>query len=196
LPTPDEAASKALAEELFGCEMVTQESTTFENADPRGKSVLVGVYPSVTLVAANALAIDVPSEIDPQFIKHGQAGRMTLHAQHSVSDWTAFAWWEEGALKRSLSVAPDNGIIEDIGEKLSFEATFWSPSEQIYPPEANFPYGHPLELGELALVHFIGTQYEGYAEDWLWDTFDLRICAFKKGRKIRSGAAKPFWKIW
>ncbi len=197
LPTPDEAASKSLAEKLFGREMTPQGNTTFEISDPRGKIVLAGVYPGVTLVAAEEIGIDNLSQTAPRFLEHGRDRRVTVHAQHSVVDWTAFAWWEKGELKRALSVAPDSGgVIEDIGARLPFEDGFWSPDEQIYPPEADFPYGHPLELGEHALAHFIGTQYEGYAEGWLWDTSDLQICSFRMGRKLSDGSPKPFWKFW
>ena len=196
LPAPDEAASHALAEDLFGREMTLLGTPRFEVSDPRGKNVLVGVYPGVTLVAAEELGIDNPSQTDPRFLAHGRHQRVTLHTQHSVVDWTAFAWWEKGELKRAFSASSDSGIIEDIGPRLPFEDVFWSPAEQIYPPEANFPYGHPLELGEHALGHFIGTQYEGYAEDWLWDTFDLKICAFRMGRKLPGQSKKPFWKFW
>lgn len=196
LPDPDEAASLTLAETLFGCEMMPQGLTTFENAAPRGKDVLVGVYPGVTLVAAEELGIDRLSQTEPKFLEQGRNRRLTVHAQHSVVDWTAFAWWEKGVLQRALSVSPDSGIAEDIGARLPFEDVFWDPPEVIYGEDAGFPYGHPLELGEHALAHFIGTQYEGYAEDWLWDTTELSICAFKKGSRKRDAGAKPFWKIW
>ncbi|NNE89244.1 MAG: hypothetical protein HKN27_14310 [Silicimonas sp.] len=196
LPKPDTDASLALAETLFGCEMVPQGTTSFEISDPRGKNILVGVYPGVTIVAAEDVALDRPSGLSAAFLDHGRDRRVTLHAQHSVVDWTAFAWWEHGELKRSLSVSPDDGIIEDIGERLPFEDVFWDPPEDIYDEDSGFPYGHPLELGEHALAHFIGTQYEGYAEDWLWDTTDLEILSFKTGRKKSDPNAKPFWKFW
>ncbi|MFD4655933.1 DUF6928 family protein [Kitasatospora sp. NPDC058444] len=51
---------------------------------------------------------------------------MVLHAMHSVVDWLAFGVWEDGRLVRSLSLSPDSGIIEDIGEPLSFEVPSWA----------------------------------------------------------------------
>lgn len=193
LPKPDVAASKALAEELFGREMVDQGTTSFESSDPRGKDILVGVYPGVTIIAAEAFGIDALSTTDVRFLNYGSDRRVTIHAQHSVVDWTAFAWWEQGSLKRAFSASPDSGIIEDIGERLPFEDAFWTPSEEIYDSEAEFPFGHPLELGEDALLHFLGTQYEGHPDNWDWDFCELTIAAFKMGRKMDP---KPFWKFW
>jgi hypothetical protein len=51
----------------------------------------------------------------PDLIDEGKGRRTILHAMHSVVDWLAFAVWEDNRLIRSLSLAPDGGIIEDIG---------------------------------------------------------------------------------
>jgi hypothetical protein len=87
---------------------------------------------------------------------------------HSVVDWFAFAVWQDGHLKRSLSLSPDSGILEDIGPKLSFELPYWSGQHPAIDPDDQdedeppypFPF-HPLELGEAALLEFFGYQLEG-----------------------------------
>lgn len=185
----DKAASLALAAQLFpGRAPEELEPGTLDLADPRGREVLVGVFPGLTVVAAETLAIDQPSKIHHRFIEHGKAGRMTLHLQHSVVDWTAFALWEKGILQRSLSVSSD-GIAEDIGERLPFEQGFWEPQDP-YNPEAGAFYGHPLELGEEALLHFLGFQYEGDPSKWVVDPEGISLPAF------RVAGEKPFWKFW
>jgi hypothetical protein len=50
---------------------------------------------------------------------------------HRVLDWFAYATWQEGRLVRSLSVSPDDGVIEDIGTPLPFEQPYWG---SIPPP--------------------------------------------------------------
>jgi hypothetical protein len=43
---------------------------------------------------------------------------------HSVVDWFAYAQWINGKFVRSPSLSPDNGILEDIGQRLPFEEPF------------------------------------------------------------------------
>ncbi|MEU6287191.1 hypothetical protein [Streptomyces sp. NPDC046988] len=52
--------------------------------------------------------------------------RLILHAMHSAVDWLAFAVWEDGRLDRSLSLSPDSGVTENIGEPLPFELPYWA----------------------------------------------------------------------
>ncbi len=181
-PTPDRAASVALAKELFGPRLKEAGEANLVEADPRGGEVLVGVYPGVTVVAAEALGLDRPSTLPERFLDLGRGRRLTLHAQHSVVDWAAFALWEDGVLRRSLSVSPDDGIIEDIGERLPFEAAFWAP-----PEEDDLPFGHPLDLGEEALLAFLGFQFEGHPDAWLIDPEDLIVPRFR---------SRPAWRFW
>ena len=78
---------------------------------------------------------------------------------HSTSDWLAFSAWERGDLRRSLSLSPAGGIVEDIGARYEFEAPFWAGDEPAGPTLDGDPYPlpfHPLELGEAALRHLFG----------------------------------------
>lgn len=83
----------------------------------------------------------------------------------------AFAVWDDGKLVRSLSLSPDSGIIEDIGERLPFELPYWEgrqPVEPFPPFEDEDPYPlpfHPLELGERALLEFFGFYVEGSSDE-------------------------------
>ncbi len=111
---------------------------------------------------------------------------------HSVIDWLAFAKWEGGELRRSLSLSPDSGIIEDIGEKFDFEAPYWNGEHPAIDPEEEedeYPFKfHPLELGEEALKQFFGYQLEGIVNDALIEPEKITLFGYKR--------AKPWWKIW
>jgi hypothetical protein len=120
------------------------------------------------VVCAADFALDRPSTLDRRVLDAGEGRTIYLHAMHSVVDWFAFAIWEpDGSLRRSLSVSPDNGVIENLGDPLPFERPFWAgdhpavdpdddPDEDPYP----LPF-HPLELAEQALGTLFGFVYEG-----------------------------------
>ncbi|MDG6103769.1 hypothetical protein Daura_24375 [Dactylosporangium aurantiacum] len=77
---------------------------------------------------------------------------------HSVVDWLAFAVWDDGRLVRSLSLAPDHGVIEDLGDPLPY----WRGEHPVDPHPDPYPLPfHPLDLGERALVELFGFYAEG-----------------------------------
>jgi hypothetical protein len=91
--------------------------------------------------------------------------RICLHAMHSVVDWLAFAVWEDGELVRSLSVSPDDGVLEDIGERLPFETPYWDGRFPLGDDDDNEPYPlpfHPLEMGERTMRELFGFHAEGF----------------------------------
>ena len=110
---------------------------------------------------------------------------------HSVVDWFAFAHWQNGELQRSLSISPDGGIIEDLGDRKLFEEPYWEGKHPAVDPEDEDDYPlsfHPLELGEEALAEFFGYQLEGLAEKQLFEPDDVSLLAFKR--------KKSKWKLW
>jgi hypothetical protein len=69
-----------------------------------------------------------------------------------------------GGLVRSLSLSPDRGILEDIGDRFLFEGPFWSgqhPATEDEDDSYPLPF-HPLEMGEVVLKEFFGYQLEGF----------------------------------
>ena len=56
-----------------------------------------------------------------------------MHGMHSVVDWLCFAVWEDGRLIRSLSLSPDGGIQENIGEPFAFELPYWAGEHPVEP---------------------------------------------------------------
>lgn len=65
---------------------------------------------------------------------HAAQGTARLHAMHSVVDWFAFGVGQDGQLQRSLSLLPDNGILENFGPKLPFEEPYWNGQHPAVAP--------------------------------------------------------------
>ena len=153
---------------------------------PPDNELHIGCFPGVSILAAKEFGIDHPSTLPVPFISAGRTGTVFLHAMHSVVDWFACAQWINGNLVRSLSLSPDNGILEDIGSRLPFEEEFWSgqhPVDDDYP----FPF-HPLELGEAALKEFFGYQIEGINDSALLEPESIPLVKYRRSRSR--------WKFW
>jgi hypothetical protein len=137
-----------------------------------------GVYPAdgityatvlagVDLICDRRLMFDRPSELPAHLLAIGAGRRIVVHGMHSVSDWLSFAVWEDGRLIRSLSLSPDGGIGENIGQPYDFELPYWAGERPVEPQldwHAHRPYPlpfHPLELGEDALSALFGLSGEG-----------------------------------
>ncbi|MEU3983837.1 hypothetical protein AB0F77_27795 [Streptomyces sp. NPDC026672] len=146
-------------------------STLWDGVYPPKGTAYAASWPGVEVIGDQGVMIDLPSQL-PQHLVAASAGRrLVLHAMHSVVDWLAFAVWEDGRLVRSLSLSPDSGIIENIGEPLPFELPYWAGNRQAdsmpWPDEDEDPYPlpfHPLELGEDALRALCGFIQEGRPE--------------------------------
>lgn len=137
-------------------------------AYPPDAQTYVGVSAGTTVVADQRLMIDRPSTLPTHLLEAACGRRVVLHVMHSVSDRLGFAEWDgNGELVRSLSVAPEGGVIEDIGEKFAFELPFWAGAHPVLPEPGwdgaqNYPLPfHPLEMGEEALRHLFGFIVEG-----------------------------------
>jgi hypothetical protein len=155
---------------------------------PPDDELHAGCFPNVFILAATEFAIDHPSKLPAPFIRG--RGTVYLHAMHSVVDWFAFAQWTDGQLVRSLSLSPDSGILEDIGQRLSFEEPFWSGQHPATDDDQNdypFPF-HPLELGEAALKEFFGYQLEGLIDPALLEPESIPLVKYKRSRSR--------WKLW
>ncbi|MGW3774448.1 DUF6928 family protein [Actinomadura verrucosospora] len=118
--------------------------------------------PGTDLLIDHRLVLDRPSELPEHLRRLGEGRRVVLHWMHSVVDWLAFAIWGDGTLVRSLSLSPDSGIMENIGEPLEFERPYWAGERAVEPDptwDDEEPYAlpfHPLEMGEDALRFLFG----------------------------------------
>ncbi|MBF9072366.1 DUF6928 family protein [Streptacidiphilus fuscans] len=166
----DEAAAAALVARVH-------PGSTVEPAP--GESLWDGTYPpdgtcyaasfdGVEIVCDRRLMEHRPSLMPRHLLAAGRGDRVFFHAMHSVLDTLTFAVWERGALVRSLSLAPDGGIVENIGVPYEFEAPFWTGERPVEPDpwwregQTAYPLAfHPLELGEEALRAFAGFVLEG-----------------------------------
>lgn len=190
-PELDREATSQFAGKLFPRETLEPlEDGSLAWTCPPDREICIGCFPGASVVAAGEFGIDYPSRLAPRFLEAGSRGTITLHAMHSVVDWFAFAHWQKGTLVRSLSLSPDHGVIEDIGEKMVFEEPYWSGQ---YPgvddDEDDYPLPfHPLELGEAALLEFFGYQLEGIADLHMLEPEDVDLMRFERRR--------PSWKFW
>lgn len=126
---------------------------------PAGRACALST-PEVDVLCDQALMLDRPSQLPAHLVGASMGRTLYLHAMHSAVDWFAFAVWRDGELVRSLSLSPDDGVLEDAGERLPFEEPFWAGTHQLSDAGYPFPF-HPLELGEHALREFFGFSGEG-----------------------------------
>lgn len=155
------------------------------------REVCVGCYGDATVIAAHEVAVDYPSRLQRRFVEASNERDLYLHAMHSVVDWFAYAHWTNGKLVRSLSVSPEGGVLEDIGERKAFELPFWSGAFPAVEPGSGEEYPlpfHPLELGEAALLNLFGYQLEGSADS---DGFDADAVPI-----LRFQLKRPWWRLW
>ncbi len=152
------------------------------------EEVYIAHFGCVTVVASVEFAHDKPSDINPHFFKIAGNRHVYTHAMHSAVDFFAFSVRKEGLLVRSFSVSPDRGVMEDVGNRLPFEESFWAGEHPVDDPEDladpdyepyPFPF-HPLELGEAALVEFFGYQLEGLVDPSLLDPAKVPLLRFKR----------------
>jgi hypothetical protein len=159
------------AEELVrlvhpGYEVVPADDGTLgEDVYPPEDVTYVAVLAGADLTCDRRLMFDHPSQLPTHLLEAGAGGRILLHGMHSVSDALSFAVWEDRQLIRSLSLSPDRGIQENIGEPYEFELPYWAGEHPVEPILGEGPYPlpfHPLELGEEALRALFGFVLEGH----------------------------------
>ena len=189
----DIEATEVLANILFPDKILSQEPITLENTAPEDNEVFIGYFSGVTIIASTELALDYPSQLDERFIAYSKGKRLYLHAQHSVVDWFAFAIWQDGKLKRSLSISSDDGIIEDIGEHLTCEVAYWEGKDSLSELEdiedEAYPFSfNPLDLAEEVRLDLFGYIIEGIPDETQVNPSTVELMLFKE--------KKPWWKFW
>ena len=163
-PKLDRAATIQLAKRLFANERLEGLGDgDLSFTSPPDDELHIGCFGGVSILAAKEFGLDYPSALSHKFLEAGCTGKTYLHAMHSVVDWFAFAIWSSGKLTRSLSLSPDSGILEDIGDRLPFEVPFWSGQCPAVDDGEDYPFPfHPLELAEATLHELFGYQIEGF----------------------------------
>ena len=194
-PQLDRTKSTEFAQQLFPIAQLDPiEDGNLAWTCPKGKDIYVGCFPKLRIAAAKEFGIDYPSKLPANFLNPNYGQTVYLHAMHSVVDWFAYAIWENGKLIRSLSLAPDNGVIENIGKPRSFENPFWSGDHPVFEPGEeveSYPFiFHPLDLGDAALLDLFGYQLEGYDGSMQVDPEEISLLGFHRKR------SKHWWKFW
>jgi len=193
-PKLDRNASRELAERLFpDVTLTSAEDVTLEFLDPQKDQIIIGCYGGVRIVAHYELSNDRPSKIDPRWFDPALGTNAYVHATHSVVDWFAYGLWRNGKLARALSISPDDGIAEQIGDPLPFEKAYWDGQFPVDDDddEGSYPLPfHPLELSEASILHHLGFQFEGQISEWICDPIDIPAVTFA----MKSD--RPFWKFW
>lgn len=144
------------------------DGTLSDSVYPPDDITYATVLAGAELLCDRRLMFDRPSELPERLLKLGAGRRIVVHGMHSVVDGLSFAVWDDGTLVRSLSLSPDSGIAENIGEPFDFELPYWDgahPVRLTLYPEDTEPYPlpfHPLELGEEALRALFGFVIEGF----------------------------------
>ncbi|MFJ3666985.1 DUF6928 family protein [Streptomyces sp. NPDC090106] len=166
----DHDKTTAMMRRLYpGAEIEECDGSTLSDGVYPPKSIAYAAsWPGVEVIGDQRVMIDRPSELPEHLVAASAGRRLVLHAMHSVVDWLAFAVWEDGRLIRSLSLSPDSGILENIGEPLPFELPYWAgdrPADIVpWPGEEEEPYPlpfHPLDFGEEVLRALCGFVQEG-----------------------------------
>lgn len=189
-PELDEVATDRLVETLFQRDAPERIGRTdLFGINPPDKEIVAGVFPGVAVIAAKEFGLDNPSELNERFVRLAPASRIYLHAMHSVVDWFAFAVWVDGRLQRSVSLAPDFGVVEDIGDRLPFEVPYWTGAHPAVDDDEEyvFPF-YPLDLAEATLDDLFGFALEGLPRDPFVDPDEIEMLRYRRTR--------PWWKFW
>ena len=143
---------------------------------------------SVAMVSCGLLR---PSKVDRRWLDPTLGRTAYVHVTHSGVDWFAFSLWRKGRLVRSLSVSPDGGVQEQIGNPLSFEAPYWGGQFPVEVDDDREPYPlafHPLDLSEASMLQHLGFQFGGNSNDWVCDPAEVPVARF--------AIQKAGWKLW
>ncbi|GAA3746107.1 DUF6928 family protein [Micromonospora maritima] len=160
VPSDPAEAEAAVRQALPGYEVTPAGDSVLDVTWPPDDVTHVAVLPGATLLCDRRLVLDRPSELPGHLLRLGAGRRIVMHGMHSVVDWLCFAVWEDGKLVRSLSLSPDGGIAEDVGEPYDFERPYRDGRHPVAPAPYPLPF-HPLELGEDALRALFGFVVEG-----------------------------------
>lgn len=170
-PKIDREATAALVARLYPSHDISQiaDGTLYESNPPDGE-VYAAVFPGLSIVCTWDAANDAPTDLPQRFVREAAGRTLYLHAMHSVVDFFAYAIWSpDGSVRRSFSLSPDSGVIEDVGTPLPFEEKYLAGDPEFLESldeGDEYPFRfHPLDLAEAALRALFGFNYEGVWED-------------------------------
>lgn len=191
-PVLDQAATSDFVSRMFRFEKITPAGNgDLSFTSPADNQVFAGCFPGLTIVAAKEFGIDFPSRLSTRFVDACPGRLLYLHAMHSAADWFAYAVWDGYKLKRTLSLSPDSGILENFGAKMAFEEPYWKGERPALDPEDDqeddypLPF-HPIDMADAALRSLFGYQLEGVVDPTLADAHKIGLMHFTR--------KKPWWR--
>ncbi|SEE87956.1 MULTISPECIES: hypothetical protein [unclassified Streptomyces] len=172
--------SKILAERVLGTAARATASLPLDLAVwPDSGTVCAAYLPEFEVICSRELAQSSPSHLT-EMVCEWATGRHAYGVfMDSAEDWSAFAVWSGGELVRGVSLSPGSGVIEDLGDRLPFEAPFWEGGRPVrHTPGYALPF-HPIDLGNEALKEFFGFILEGRESVGCLDPEEIEIPAFR-----------------
>jgi len=156
----------------------SSQGNLFDDCYPPEGTVYAGSFPGIDILCDRDVMDYQPSEFPARYLDAAAGRRVILHAKHSVTDTFAYAIWDNGSLVRSLCLSPDDGIVENIGDPLPFEAPYWARE---HPAGERYPLAfHPLELGgDAALRALFGFILEGKRQPTDIDAGSVKLVGFQ-----------------
>lgn len=119
------------------------DGTLLDDTNPPDDVTFATVLAGAEVLCDGRLVLDRPSQLPEHLRKLSVGRRMIMHGMHSVVGWLCFAVWEDGVMVRALSLSPDSGILEDIGEHYDFEQPYWA-GEHPVEPMPGWPVHDPI----------------------------------------------------
>ncbi|MER6610703.1 hypothetical protein ABT282_33600 [Streptomyces sp. NPDC000927] len=151
---------------------------------PRIGAVYAGRFDGIDIICDRQLTVARPSSLTGWVRSAAGDRRVVLHLMRSVVDQFAFAVWQGGELERSLSLSPNNGVVESTGDPMPFEAPYWRGSHPVTPDfdgAERYPLPfHPLSLGERALHALAGFIPVGRVDPGDIDAEDVPMRGFRR----------------
>jgi hypothetical protein len=176
----DPAASRALVAATHpGWDgTASSDGTLSDDCFPEEGTVYAGSFPGIDILCDRDVMDYLPSDFPARYLDVAAGRRVILHAMHSVVDIFVYAIWENGTLVRSLAMSSDDGIVENIGAPLPFEAPYWA-GEHPVGGQYRLPF-HPLDLGgDAALRALFGFVVEGRPQPADIDAESVRLAGFQ-----------------
>ncbi|WP_410578150.1 DUF6928 family protein [Amycolatopsis sp. lyj-108] len=175
-----QAESKALAERIAGSVSSDARLLPLDLAVwPEPGVVCVSSVAGLQVICSRGFITRTPSELTRLVGELAPDKKGYAVLMDSAEDWTAFAVWSDGRLQRSLSVDPEYGVVEELGDRLNFEGPFWEGVHSVQE-SAGYPLPfHPIDLGNKAMREFFGFILEGREDVHSFDPEDVEIWAFR-----------------
>ncbi|GHH13191.1 DUF6928 family protein [Streptomyces lanatus] len=131
-----------------------------------------GSFEGLELITSLDLRERRPSDLSEGIHRWGVDRNAFAVFMDSIVGWAAFAMWDRGRLRRSVSISLEEGVIEDEGVRFEFEHAYWSR-----PVGAGLGF-HPIELGNEALREFFGFVLEGRWDQHCIDPEEISVTQY------------------